>query len=212
MKSISNNKHIKGSIINSKNNVKSKINNTKKPIVADNRDLKIKFDFSLYQPFSIKSSTFTNFYSNPDDYIKMFQSLIEMIDYFKNFSESEILNNKNHSHRITEDKIKCVENIIKIYKIDFASKNLEFEHIYQIGLKGALRIIGIFETICGQTKFFPLFCDPHHLIYPDCKHNKYDTDKFSYCNLNSSVDNSFINLIDINSFPTEKCYECKYIK
>ena len=197
-----------GSVISSCNSSFS-INNTHSPI--SNGDTKLKFDFSLYRPFSIKIKTFTNYYSNQNDYVKTLQSFFDLVLHFSDKTKSEILAEKKHSHKIEGDKLKLVEGIIDKYNIDFSVKNLEFTNYYQLGETGSLRIIGVFETNDGNSYFYPLFSDPHHLIYPDIKHIYNDTGKYDYCNAKKNIDSSNISIIDINNTPCEMCYTCEHI-
>lgn len=192
-------------------NKKSKfcINNTYSPKSIS--DTKLKFDFSLYRPFSVRLKTFTNYYSNQNDYVKMLQTFFNLVLHFSNKTSSEILADKNHSHKIEGDKLQLVKNIIENYKIDLLKDNLEFTNYYQLGQTGSLRIIGVFEINDGASCFYPLFSDPHHLIYPDIKHNFNDTGKYNYCNAEKNIDSSNINIIDINNTPCEKCYTCEHI-
>lgn len=84
---------------------------------------------------------------------------------------------QEHYHKIQErDKIECVEKIIELLNI-IEIHNDEMKEYCQLGLTQGLRVI------CYKINntLYPLFLDPHHLIYPNKKYNYKDFDKNKCC-------------------------------
>lgn len=177
---------------------------------SSTQETNIHIDLSLYRPFSIKTSFFTNYYANKQDYIKKMQSFYNILIKCSTMKKTDLLTCENHSHKLEKQKSSLLNTIIKQYEIDFSSLNLDFENFYQVGFTGSLRIVGVFDTKDGVTYFYPLFSDPHHLIYPDIKHNTKDTHKYSYNNVNNSVTTNF-NIIDHETLLTDTCFECEHL-
>lgn len=135
---------------------------------------RIEFDFCFFKFKSVKCRTFTNFVKDKVEATKIINRLF---CEFTSDITTDNLTEQNHYHTINEvDKINLIDKILlELNTNEFTEKN-ENEY-YQIGLKQGLRIIccKISNTI------YPLFLDPHHLIYQSEKYNYKDFMKYHYC-------------------------------
>lgn len=194
--------------VTNKSKTKSRVKNTTS-VREYSENSPIKFDFTYYRPFSVKNSFFTNFYSTVDDYVKMQNVFIESILFFSQFRYEELMTKTAHSHKIENDKKRIVDSIIDLYEISSINGEIKEKNIYQLGQSNGLRIIGYIDTISGVKYFYPLFIDPHHLIYSNKYYNDKDTDKYSYSNIKKCVDKTKLTLIDFDSVCCDGCYNCK---
>jgi hypothetical protein len=67
--------------------------------------------------------------------------------------------------------------------ISYETGQLEDLELYQLGLKGSVRVI------CGKVDntLYPLLIDHHHLGYDSQSYNQRDTSKFTYCPIDSGL-------------------------
>lgn len=135
---------------------------------------KLNFDFQFFKFKSVKFENFTNYVKDKDSAIKIINKFFMEIE--KNIATDELIN-KKHTHKITEEnKIKLVSKILRELKVS-ELVNKEIDSYYQFGLIQGTRLISykINNTI------YPLFLDPHNLIYPSEKYNYKDFKNFNYC-------------------------------
>lgn len=133
---------------------------------------KINFDFCFFKFKSVKFGNFTNYVKDKKESTEIINKLFK--EFNPNMTTKDIAK-RDHFHEIIElEKIKLISKILEKLEIDQLD---EKESYYQIAFTQGLRImcIKIHNTI------YPLFLDPHHLIYPDDKYNSRDSKKFNCC-------------------------------
>lgn len=142
-------------------------------IKAKSEKVSIKYDFRYFKFRSVKlNKVFTNYMLETTEAYKIVNKLFEELP--RGYM-AEILS-KKHNHFIKDDsKIKTIEKISKELKITFEKD--EMSEYHQIAFTNGLRMVG-FKT---GIVFYPLFLDPHHLIYPSEKHNGDDSKHFKVC-------------------------------
>lgn len=209
MSKIKSNKKPKRSVTN-KSNSKTLVNNNLEPSKST-KESTIKFDFSYYRPFSVKNSLFTNFYDSIDNYISMQQHFLELLLHLSQFTFTDIFSKTKHSHLITDTKKSLVKSILKAYELNSINENIIDKEIYQLAQSGSFRIIGYFDLIGGCRYFYPIFADPHHLIFKDIKHNNKDTNNYHYSNDKHCIDERNMNILDFDSIMPENCYNCEHM-
>ncbi|MFM9414116.1 hypothetical protein ACKQTC_07025 [Peptococcus simiae] len=71
----------------------------------------------------------------------------------------------------------------KLNGVEYGTGQLEDLELYQLGLKGSVRVI------CGKVDntLYPLLIDHHHLGYESQKYNQRDTNKFDFCPINCGL-------------------------
>lgn len=169
---------------------KSSIPSVKNPGIED-------FQFlTMYSNWmkSIKNHKFNNMLKNESAFAKnMYICLTKLIPTVNKESDKIF---KKHRNKRNEFKrkgfehchiIKDKEKVELIYSICDEIHGNSFENVtkddcdydwYQLGVSGSIRIIGIYSSI--NNKFYPLFVDWNHLIYPDKKHNQLDYSHFEF--------------------------------
>lgn len=136
---------------------------------------KITFDFALFRFKSVKFKNFTNYVKDENEATEIINKLFT--EFNSNVTTKDLVN-KKHYHEITEyEKVTLISNILKELKIH---KLEEQESYYQMGLTQGLRIM----CIKISNIIYPLFLDPHHLIYPNDKYSSKDFKKFNCCIFN----------------------------
>ena len=162
----------------------------------DSNDNSIVIDFSLF-PFCFRTTSigkYTNHLKDDNQFHEFFQRLIEKdIPAISQFTFDTVTREtQKHSHVIsTRDKqYQLVISILKeIFKSYYNSENLEKDFelflennindyaIWQLGISGGIRLIGIKKV----NRFYVLFIDYHHLIYPDKNYNQPNYQMYNYC-------------------------------
>lgn len=84
-----------------------------------------------------------------------------------------------HPELLNLSRINCESDNSKNERngIEYGTGQLEDLELYQLGLKGSVRVI------CGKVDntLYPLLIDHHHLGYDSQKYNQRDTNSFNYC-------------------------------
>lgn len=156
----------------------------------------IIIDFSLF-PFCFRCVTvgnFTNKLKDANQFFKYFKRLLEneiptLVQFnFNNISKET----KRHSHSILNDTKEYVlikdilKELLKSYKKGnysteyyekFLENNVNEYTIWQLGITGGIRLIGVRKS----NVFSVLFIDYHHLIYRDDKHNQENYKLYDFC-------------------------------
>ncbi len=170
-----------------------KVNNILTP---NSSNEKIMVDFSQF-PYlfsSVEYNDFTNYLSDCFEFFDKLKYIFEkLIPFVSNHTYNDINGASKHSHPITNGskEMKLVENIIKEklkkdYRYEendinnFFVNNINDYQMWQIGLDGDVRIIGIRYI----NRFKPIFIDYHHLIFPDKNYNQRNYKKFNFCPVN----------------------------
>lgn len=151
-------------------------------------------DFSRF-PFCFRTTRvekFTNKLKDNCQFCEKLNNLFEkVIPHVSNYSFDNIYQNtQNHSHIILpkDSQYGLIKNIVKnlcaeYFNYDekdfelFYQNNLNDYDVWQIGISGGIRLIGIRNL----NVFSVLFIDYHHLIYPDKNHNQENYDKYTFC-------------------------------
>lgn len=151
-------------------------------------------DFSKF-PFCFRTTSikeFTNKLKNEKQFFENFQCLIEKnIPYFGKYNFNTISNaTQGHSHAIlpSDPKHELIKKIVKnickeYYKYSdkdfelFYDNNINEYSIWQLGVSGGIRLIGIRYL----NIFYVLFIDYHHLIYSSPKYNQDNCKKYDFC-------------------------------
>lgn len=156
----------------------------------------INIDFSLF-PFCfrcVKFENFTNKLKDANQFFKYFKRLFEVdIHALTQHSFDDITKATNkHSHSIQIDTkeyilvICIIKELYKSFKTNncndrdfqiFLENNINEYHVWQLGISGGIRLIGIRRS----NIFSVLFIDYHHLIYPDKNHNKENYELYDFC-------------------------------
>lgn len=191
-----------------RNNITPKNNVPKRQTPLRKEDLIISISYKNWIK-GYRGKNITTYTENKDEFINnIIHILYELIPYvYKNWGQRI-----NHCHSINElqgdrskeaqDKyIEVIKNIhpellnlsgnsSKLNDLKKDSNDISYENgqledleLYQLGLKGSVRII------CGKVDntLYPLLIDHHHLGYDSQKYNKRDTSKFSYCPINYGI-------------------------
>lgn len=124
----------------------------------------------------INKNYFCNCYKNSDEALKVLVKIFSSIFPSIQNDYKQMLNSKNNCHYLSgENKQKALKVIKEIHRI-----NIDDEaNIFQIsdGTSG-IRVIGILVSYSVQV-FYPMFIDPHHLIYESKKYNSKDYKHYS---------------------------------
>lgn len=166
-------------------------------LLQNNSNDKIVIDFAQFPNSfrSIKYDSFTNYLSDCFDFFEQLKNIFEkLIPFISGHTFDDIYSASNkHSHPIKSNtkERELVENVIKEklkkdnnyndndIKIFFINNINDYE-IWQLGMSGGTRIVGIRY----MNRFKPIFFDYHHLIYPDEKYNNPNYDKYNFCPMN----------------------------
>lgn len=83
-----------------------------------------------------------------------------------------------HCHKVSLDtkRVGLYEKIIRSIDSNISFNSIK-DSLWQVGLTGSIRIVGIYEN----NIFYPLFIDRHHLLYESEKHNQKDVQHYSCC-------------------------------
>ncbi|MBS9338397.1 hypothetical protein G6R29_01940 [Fructobacillus sp. M2-14] len=161
------------------------INQNKGPTVPQANIKKPHFVFKSQYNWlgSVKYKGFTNYYKDSKEFSKivvdavheLIPTIYECADQlFKGTPQKTVL---NHSHKIDDKTIGLVKKIAQ--KNFISSEKIEDDMVWwQLGGRGSVRIIGVY--VASDNAFYPLFIDPHHLIYPSKDHNQKDYLKLRY--------------------------------
>ena len=170
------------------------INKNKLNLEIQSSNLNEKLHFCFMHGFSFQSTTinsFTNFYKDKDSFLKFIKKLFEVdIPNLSKKTFNELKSSKKHYHKIENNKddkkrnmvINIIKKMLKSKNFnsrqieEFINQNILDTDIYQLGLDGGVRVIGI---ISGNI-FEILFFDVHHLIYPSEKHNDIDYESLKF--------------------------------
>jgi len=84
-----------------------------------------------------------------------------------------------HCHPVEPNHLAEVKFLAeKITGSDFSSEDAQEFDWWQVGFTQSIRVFGVYDS--DENSFYPLFCDWHHLVYEDKKHNQLDTDTYAY--------------------------------
>lgn len=132
----------------------------------------------------LKSDNFTNYSKNSGEFSKNIYELIQTFIPCLYKEWKKIFDTGNnwqfrHCHQV-EDKHKDLVNRIAEEINHTAFPNFDGEDYcwWQLGFSGATRVYGVY--IKAEHAFYPIFCDWHHLINGDEKHNTKDYQHYSY--------------------------------
>lgn len=196
-----------------------KIKNNKNP----NKNIKLNensklngnsiiFSFDFFYTNSIKLKCFTNYYSSEKQFNKAYKTFLGIIANTSGKTLEEIHENYEHTHIIQEDKDKNnhkkIMKIIREIKLIESLQSVDTSEFFQIGGNGSFRVIGIKIN----TKYYPLFLDPHHLIYKSKKHNQKDTNKYKYDKVNEKTTDSKIIVVNFEECIPDKCWTCDVLE
>lgn len=137
---------------------------------------------------------FTNKLKDVNQFFKYFKRLFEIdMPALTQHSFDDVTKATNkHSHSIPIDTkqyflvINIIKELFKSFKEDsyddrsfqlFLENNINEYHVWQLGISGGVRLIGIRKL----NVFSVLFIDYHHLIYPDKNYNQENYELYSFC-------------------------------
>lgn len=131
-----------------------------------------------------KSDNFTNYSKDSSEFsiaiYELIQTFIpclyeeweEIFDTGKNYQFK-------HCHQVEEKHKDLVKKIAEaINETDFPNFDGEDYCWWQIGFTGSTRVYGVY--VKAEHAFYPIFCDWHHLINGDEKHNIKDYGHYAY--------------------------------
>lgn len=162
----------------------------------------IYINFSQF-PFCFRCVSFGNYTNKLRDskqFFEYFKRTIEKdIPFYSQYTFSNITNASNkHSHSIPVNSkqynliIEIVKELYKSYKNNscserdlelFISNNISNYHIWQLGVSGGIRLIGIRNS----NIFNVIFIDHHHLIYDDKNYNDKNYELYDFCPITNYI-------------------------
>ncbi|WP_195235729.1 hypothetical protein [Lactiplantibacillus plantarum] len=162
---------------NPKNNVKADYNFKK-------RTNEVSIELNSYKNWthSLRVDKFTNEYHDESEVGKVYYQLVDrLLPFVKEKGPS--IKQQKHCHLLTGDERKLATKIIsKLHN------NLDLDdetEIWQLSCGQGVRLLAVITFTDDSENVYPLFLDPHHLIYPDEAHNQKDYRK-KVCKFNPS--------------------------
>lgn len=133
----------------------------------------------------LNSDGFTNLCKDSEHFACLVTTLLEDIIPSINENYDSIFlkfnNQYRHCHQLDEKKALLANKLSKELISTDISKSVDGSDYswWQLGVKGSIRIIGIFSKT--DNVFYPIFVDWHHLLFSSKKYNQADFSKYSYC-------------------------------
>lgn len=141
----------------------------------------IYIDFTKYPKWTdtIKVGDFTNCLKDVNEASRHFFFIVDqLIPDVESYGSDIFTNKTKHCHILSGDAAKKAKRIIKsIYGNNFLDDGTD---IWELAAKTEeIRLIGVFvnDTV---RRFYPLFIDQHHLIYPSNKYNQSDYKNYKF--------------------------------
>ncbi|MFT8837562.1 hypothetical protein [Liquorilactobacillus satsumensis] len=147
------------------------------------RTNKVSIELSSYKNWtnSLRVDKFTNEYHNENEVGKVYYQLVDRLLPFVKERGSSIKQEK-HCHLLSGDKRELATKIVnKLHDLDLD----EGTEIWQLSCGQGVRLLAVITFNDDSENVYPLFLDPHHLIYPDDAHNQKDYSKKA-CKFNPS--------------------------
>lgn len=163
--------------------------------VSSNENIEVDFSQFPYCFRSVKYNEFTNYLCDCFSFFENLKYIFEkLIPFVSEHTYDDIYNASNrHSHPIKPEskEFDLVKNIIKEKLKNernfndndiniFFENNINDYEMWQLGIVGGIRIIGIRY----MNRFRPIFFDYHHLIYPSKNFNQPNYVKYNFCPMN----------------------------
>ncbi|ORN12746.1 hypothetical protein [Lentilactobacillus parabuchneri] len=120
----------------------------------------------------VRIGKFTNQFHNEQEVGKVyFQLVTKLLPFVK--EQGERIKHAPHCHLLSGEKRELAVSIaLKLHNLSLDDET----EVWQLSAGEGIRMIAVI-TINGSENVYPLFLDPHHLIYPDKKHNQMDYSK-----------------------------------
>lgn len=156
--------------VKNKTNPKGNVNSNP----ADLQNI-VYLDFTKHSKWTetVNIKGFTNCLKSPNEASRHFLFIVDqLIPDIQSYGMDILSNNAPHCHALTGDaRKKAIKVIDTIYNGKVETKD---SNIWELGAKTEeIRLIGMFvnDTV---KRFYPLFIDHHHLLYPDMYYNQPD--------------------------------------
>ena len=146
------------------------ISNNTLPVKTNNDNSLITISLKKFKNNSINiNKEFNNHFKNQNEGVDFFNDMILLLKTLTEktvsvFSDRTFLD-RQHIHKISNDKLCLLEKILKKYQLNQQSINeiIDGQKVYQIAKdKSGGRLI--FEL--NDNVIYPLFIDPNHHLYP----------------------------------------------
>lgn len=141
----------------------------------------VYIDFTKYPKWTdtVKVGDFNNCLKDVNEASRHFFFIVDrLIPDIESYGKDIFTSKTKHCHILNGDAAKRAKEIIRnIHGPNVLDDDV---NIWELAAKTEeIRLIGVFVTDTVR-RFYPLFIDHHHLIYPSDKHNQPDYKKYKF--------------------------------